>query len=145
MTSNGQRIYALDNEDKLWYTKSYLKDITWIKIGRFNGLGYNILIKQIAVDNNRLYAITNDGKLFMAKPNTEGNLSARAFAFKSGDKIAVMVGVDLIGFNHSFIMEIKNIIYKERQVSPECILVNAAHTHFAPVTQAWLTWKDFYH
>jgi hypothetical protein len=145
LAGHGERIYGVDKSDKLWYTRSYLKHKLWVEIGRYNGLTYNIHIKQIAIADNKLYALAGDGKLYQSEQESKGNLSARALAIKSGNKTAVIVSLDLTGFNYSFINAIKDIIYKRDNIPPSAILINAAHDHFAPVTQAWLTWEDFYH
>jgi hypothetical protein len=145
MAGNDNRIYAVDKSNILWYTKPYLKDNKWIEIGRYNKFTYNIGVKEIAVSNDRLYAVADDGKLYIAEHSTKGDLSARALAIQNGNQTVVIVGLDVTGFNASLVNEIKDSVFKRRHIPPAAILINASHTHFAPVTQAWLTWGDFYH
>ena len=71
------------------------------EIGRYNGITFDIHVKQIAVAGNRLYAVSKDNKLYIGQHSTDGNLSATAFAAKHNGKTVVLVGVDLTGFSAS--------------------------------------------
>ncbi|MGH2624259.1 MAG: hypothetical protein ACRDE7_11380, partial [Sphingobacterium sp.] len=46
----------------------------------------------------------------------------------------------LCGFDGKFIAEVKQTIEKKYHIPSAAILVNASHTHFAPVSQNWTTW-----
>ncbi|HEY0769133.1 MAG TPA: hypothetical protein VGD31_02280 [Sphingobacteriaceae bacterium] len=145
MTSDGQKIYAINANDSLWSGMPEGNEIVWTEIGRNNAETYNIRIKHITVLNNRLYALSNDGKLYLAEHSTNGNLSARALAIKQRDETIVIVGVDIVTFSSSFIKEIKEALFEKRGLPEAAILINGSHTHFGPITQNWLTWEDFYH
>lgn len=145
MASFDNKIYALNSGDTLWSAIPRKKKFLWIEIGRNNSVTFTIDLKQIAVTGNRLYGISADRKIYKAAQNTNNDLSARAIAIKKKNKTVVLVGLDLTGFNLTLIDEIKQVIYKKRGISPSAILINASHTHFAPVTQAWTTWGEFYH
>lgn len=145
MTSYNDKIFALNSGDTLWCMKPSLTDAEWVEIGRNNASTVSINIKHIVVNGGKLYAVDAGNKLYKAAHNTVGNLSARALAIKNKTKTVVIAGLDVTGFDLSFINEIKLAIYKSRKIPAAAILINASHTHFAPVTQAWTTWGDFYH
>lgn len=135
-------LYALTSNQMLWRRKASTRDIPWTKIGYNNGYTYNLDIKQIAVSGDRLYAIGMNQRLYLGQHRSNGNLYAKALAIQKGDQTAVIVGVDLTGFDYSLISEIKNEIYRQKGIPAEAILVNASHTHFAPVSQGWYSWSE---
>jgi hypothetical protein len=143
MTSHGERLFAIDAGDTLWHIQPYRTGVPQTEIGRYNGVTFNIHIKQIAVLNSRLYAISRDNKLYMGRHSSDGDLSADAFAIKRNSKMVVLVGVDLTGFSSSLTDEVKDIVSKERHIPKSAILINASHTHFSPSAQAYLAWQDF--
>jgi hypothetical protein len=145
MTADKNHIYAVNSGDTLWSIKPMQKNMLWAEIGRNNGFTYTISIKHIAVLNNRLYAVGADDKIYIAEHNTNNNLTARALAIRSNNKTVVLVGLDVTGFSYALGVEVKAAIYKKYKIPAAAILINASHTHFAPVTQAWTTWADFYH
>lgn len=144
LTSNNKRIYAVNEGDSLWAGEPRGNKISWVQIGRNNSLTYDINVKQIAVHNDRLFAVSEDNKLYINEHSTEGNISARAVAVKNADNTAVIVSLDLCGFDHSFTEGIKNRVSKERNIPQSAILINATHTHFTPVTQEWYALGPFY-
>jgi hypothetical protein len=87
-----------------------------------------------------LYALAADHHLYMSKHHTEGNLSARAMAIGKGKRKVVIAGVDVCGLDESFTRSIREEISRKKGIPVEAILINASHTHFAPVTQSWSTW-----
>ncbi len=145
MTAYADKIYSINKNDSIFSAKVSQSEPKWTGIGRHNGFTYNIRIKQISVHNSTLYALSTNNKIYKAEHSTTGTLSSRALAIKTKSNTVVIVGVDLTGFNLSLINEIKQIIYKRRNIPPSAVLINASHTHFAPVTQAWLAWAEYYH
>lgn len=143
MTSDGTKIYTLNRNDTLWSKKP--GDAEWKEIGRNNASTFDIHVKHLVVVNDRLYAVSPDNKLYIGEHSTNSNLSSTAMAIRHHEQTVVIVGVDVTGFNYSLINEIKQTIFKRRNIPATAILINASHTHFAPVTQAWLTWGDFCH
>lgn len=133
-------LYALTSNQKLWRRSADTRNVDWIQIGYNNGETYNIDLKQIAVVGERLIAIGIDGKLYANVHSTNNNLTAEATAFSRNGKTAIVIGVDLTGFDYAFINDVKAAIASETGVNTEGILINASHTHFAPVTQLWLAW-----
>jgi hypothetical protein len=143
MTGYGERLFAINAGDTLWHIQPYKRGVPWTEIGRNNGITFDIHIKQIVVLNNRLYAMSNDNKLYIGQHSTDGNLSATAFAIKRNGKTVVLVGVDLTGFDYSLTDDVKEIVSKARKIPKSAILINASHTHFSPSAQAYPAWVDF--
>ena len=143
ITSQGDRLYAINGSDTLWEAQPFKPGVSWAELGRYNGVTYTIRIKQVAVLNNRLYAVSRDNKLYIAYHNSDNDLSATAFAIKNKDKTVVLVGVDLTGFDYSLTDEVKEIIYQKRHIPKSAVLINASHTHFSPTAQAYPAWRDF--
>ena len=145
MTNDGERVYYINSGDTLWFSKPGQPYNQWREIGRHNSFTFNIHIKHIVVLNGRLYAVSKDNKLYLAQHSTKGDLTVRSLAIRSGKQTAVIVNLDGTGFNYTFIKAIKAEIFKRRKLPEAALLINASHTHFAPVTQAWSAWGDFYH
>lgn len=143
MTSHGHRLFAISPGDTLWHILPLKQGAPWTEIGRYNGITYNIYIKQLAVLNNRLYAISKDNKLFISRNNTDGDLSATAMAIKHRDKLVVLMGIDLTGFDYSLTDEVKSIVSRDMHIPKTAILINASHTHFSPSAQAYQAWMPF--
>jgi hypothetical protein len=116
--------------------------LSWVKIGRYIRSVLDLKINQLAVADNRLYAISGDNKLYISGHNSSGDLSARALAIKQGKKTVVIVGFDVCGFDYSLATEIKNTISKKRKIPSSAIFLNCSHTHYAPVTQSFPTFGD---
>lgn len=136
------RLFALTSNQLLWRRDASARDILWTKIGYNNGLTYDIDLQQIAVASDRLFAIGVDGRLYVAQHKTQNNLTARALAVKKGEKTVVIVGTDLTGFDYAFINKVKSDIFRRTGIPANAILINASHTHFAPVTQGWYSWQE---
>jgi hypothetical protein len=142
MAAHGNRLLALTGNQLLWRRNAEQRDILWTRIGYNNGFTYDRNIRQIAVANDRLYAIGADNRLYINRHATNNNLSARAMAIRKGDKTAVIAGIDVTGFDRSFTDAVKAEVWKQCGIPAAAILLNASHTHFAPVTQGWYTWIE---
>jgi hypothetical protein len=145
LTADDRQLYAINDRDTLWSFKPGLNSFSRQQLGRNNSFNYNIHVKSLAVVNSRLYAVSNEGELYYGAQTTMNNLSARAVAIKRTGKTIVLVGVDVCGMNYSLSQDIKAAVLKSKGIPASAILINASHTHFAPVTQAWTTWGEFYH
>lgn len=136
------RLYALTANQILWQHSCREAYTPWLKIGYQNDINWKEPVYQIAVAANRLFAAGKNGKLYRAVHSTEGELTARALALTSGKKTVLVITADLCGFDISMISEVKAEIEARTGVPAEAILVNASHTHFAPVSQGWYTWAE---
>ncbi|WP_407429488.1 hypothetical protein [Arcticibacter sp.] len=135
-------IYALtSNNDILKFDLSNSGG-KWLKVAGFNNVSYDVHIQHLAVSANTLYGIDDDGNIYKGAHQTDGNLSVTALAIGSGKQTAIIVGADLCGFNHEFISSIKEEVFRKLKIPASAILINASHTHFAPVSQNWLTWGE---
>ena len=63
-------------------------------------------------------------------------------AIKSGEKTVVIVNVDVCGLNDTFTGLVKKEIYEKNHIPASAVFINSSHTHFAPVSQNWLTWQE---
>ena len=146
MTVYGEDIIFSDDSDRLW--KIQLKQDGSLgkrQIGQRNDVTYTVKIKQLAATHERVYALDANGHLFVGKHKIEDNLEAGAVVIQYKDKRVIIVTLDVCGVDHSFTQKIKKSIALKHGLQEDCILINASHTHFAPVTQAWTTWAHFYH
>ena len=135
-------LYALTANQKLWKRSASALDVNWIQIGYNNGDTYRIDLRQIAVAGDRLMVIGTDGNLYANIHSTNNNLTAEATAFSKNGKTVIIIGTDLTGFDFTFINEVKAAITQETGVEADAIMINASHTHFAPVSQYWLAWHE---
>ncbi|HTE24262.1 hypothetical protein [Flavitalea sp.] len=142
MTAYGNRIYTIGADQSLWMRKTNMPDLPRVKIGRYIRAVADLRLNQLAVANNRLYAVSSDKKVYISSHNSTGDLSARAIAIRKGKKVVVVVGFDVCGFDYSLATEIKSIINKKLKIPPFAIFLNCSHTHYAPVTQSFPTFGD---
>ena len=140
LTCDSRRLYATTANGWLLQRPLKRKDAEWVRIGFNNGETYTINVQQIVHVNEKLYALASNGRLYRSRHSTTGDLSARAMAIGDGVSTVVIVGVDVCGFDYSFTQSIKQEINRRKAIPVEAIMINASHTHFAPVTQKWTTW-----
>lgn len=141
LANDGVKIYGVDAENTMWFIKPG-SQMVWLKIGVNNRSTYTIPLKQLLLHKKRLYTLSKDDKLFIAAHTTDHTLFARSLAIRKNNKTVVIVTLDLTGFDYSLAKEVKEIIYKKRKIPPSAILINASHTHFAPVSQWFPTFGE---
>ncbi|MDD5435789.1 MAG: hypothetical protein PH343_10205, partial [Nitrospira sp.] len=142
LAANKERLYALTNDGVIYKYEPGKKDHKWLKIAYRNGQTIKEDIKYITVISDRLFGISKKNILYMGEHRSEGNLTARAMAVKSGEKTVVVVNMDVLGLNDTFIGLVKQEIYQKNHIPASAVFINSSHTHFAPVTQDWLTWGE---
>src|SRR5690606_28698878 len=113
-------------------------------MGRYNDVTYTVKIKQLAATNDCIYALDTNGSLFVGKHKSENSMETGAVAIQNDDRKVVIITIDVCGVDYSFTQKIKQAIASKHHLPKDAILINASHTHFAPVTQAWTTWAHFY-
>ena len=145
MAADDQKIYAICSDSTLYSYKPYISQMQWIKIGYFNSFNFNIDIKEIAILSGKLYAVATNNGFYMADQSTRGDLCATTLAIKNNNQTVVIAGVDMISFDYALANEVKAVIFKDRGIPPEAILINASHTHFSPSVQWFPTYGDFLH
>ena len=133
------RLYAISDDNSLWELDINNKRAAWLKVACNNGTTFDLPVKFLAIAGDRLYAIGSEG-LYKAEHSSDHSLSAGAIAVKGANQTIVIARVDLLGFNESFTSSIKEAIFQKYNIPPAAVLLNASHTHFAPVSQYWPTW-----
>lgn len=141
LAAYGGRFYALTEDGILWQRLPGAGK-PWLKIAWTNGFTCPVRMKRIAIAGGRLYGLSEEDIVYKAGHSSLHRLSASALAVRSGKQTVVMVGVDLTGFDYSLGVEVKREIALRRGIPAEAILINASHTHFAPVAQAFPTWGE---
>jgi hypothetical protein len=141
LSNDGDALYGVDAGNTM-YRITPGANKPWLKIGVDNSTTYAVNIKQLVVFANRLYTLGDDARLYAAIHNTDHSLSSRALAIKSKNKTVVIVTLDLTGFDYSLATAVKDVIAKKRKIPASAILINASHTHFAPVTQWFPTFGE---
>ncbi|MCX6226959.1 MAG: hypothetical protein NTV01_19790 [Bacteroidia bacterium] len=142
LAANSRKLFALTAEGVLYQSEPGRKDSKWLKAAYINGQTIKEEIKHITVLNSRLYGISKENVLYLGEHRTEGNLTARAMAIKSGQKTVVILNVDVCGLNDTFVGLLKQEVYRKHHIPASAIFINSSHTHFAPVSQNWLTWQE---
>jgi hypothetical protein len=142
LAANNRKLFALTDENILYQFEPGTKDPKWLKAAYKNGQTIKEDLKQIAVVNNRLFGISTDNVLYLGEHRTEGNLTARAMAIQKDGKTVVILNVDVCGLNDTFIGLLKQELYRKHHIPAAAVFINSTHTHFAPVTQNWLTWQE---
>lgn len=137
-----EKLVALTTKGVLFQQGSTCQHNKWIKIGYKNEITVVEDMAKIAVANHHIYGIDGNNRLYIAEHSSKGDLSARALAIRSGDNIAVIVGLDLTGINDKFAAIVKEELNRKRGLPISAIFINSSHTHFAPVTQNWPTWQE---
>jgi hypothetical protein len=140
MTCDRNRLYALTRENVLWQ-KSLTKKEPWSKIGYKNKVTYTIHAVRISFVNGNLYAIDHKNHLYKNRHSTADDLKATAMSITKDGKTVIIAGIDVCGFDKTFTDDIKEEIHQKTGIARDAILINASHTHFAPVTQSWITWQ----
>jgi len=113
----------------------------WVKIARYNALNDNIHIQAITVAGNRLYGTDNIG-IYSSANSSDGTLTVSALAIGLGNTKVVLMAADLCGFHADFTDQVKDEAARLYHIPTNALLMNASHTHFAPVSQPWLTWGE---
>lgn len=142
LSANNRKLYALCSEGVIYQCEPLSSETRWLKAAYKNGETIKEDIRQIAVVNGRLYGIGKDNILYLGEHRTEGNLTARAMAIKGDEKTVVILNVDVCGLNDTFVGLLKQEVFIKHHIPAEAVFVNSTHTHFAPVTQNWLTWQE---
>lgn len=145
MTIYKEDIIFSDTKDRLWKVRRRQDGSSEkVQIGRHNDHTYKIKIKQLAATEDRVYALDNNDHLFVGKHKIGNSLEAGAAAIQHNSKKVVIITLDVCGIDFSFTQKMKKAIASKHNIDRDAILINASHTHFAPVTQAWTTWAPFY-
>jgi hypothetical protein len=139
---NNGKLYGLTDKDEIFQFEPWKRFNKWMRIAYKNGQTINEDIKLISIVNDRIFGVSKENILYKGEHRTDGNLTARAMAIKNEDKTAVIVSVDVCGLNDTFTGMVKDLVFKKNHIPASAIFINSSHTHFAPVSQNWLTWQE---
>ncbi|MEI6050295.1 MAG: hypothetical protein WCS03_15435 [Bacteroidota bacterium] len=142
LAANKGKLYALTDDCVIYQNEPGKGDHKWLKIAYKNGQTIKENINHITIAGDRIYGISTDNFLYKGEHRSEGNLTARAMAVKSGEQTIVVVNVDICGLTDTFTGILKQEIFKKNHIPPAALFINFSHTHFAPVAQEWLTWQE---
>lgn len=142
MTANKGTLYALNGEGVIYKCNPSGGEYKWLMMAYRNGETIKEDLSHIAVLNDRLYGISRSNILYLGGHRTELNLTSRAMAIKNGDKTVVIINIDVCGLDDEFTGVVKNEIYRKTGIPGSAVFINSSHTHFAPVSQNWLTWQE---
>ena len=142
LTANSRKLFAITAEGVLYQVEPGRIDSKWLKAAYINGQTINEEIRHITILNGRMFGISKENDLYLGEHRSEGNLTARALAIKSDYNAVIILNVDVCGLNDAFIRQLKQEVYLKHHIPASAIFVNSSHTHFAPVSQNWLTWQE---
>jgi hypothetical protein len=141
-SSDKGKLYALTKDGILYKSEASEGASKWLKIAYRNNETIKEDIRLIAFLEGRIYGISKDNFLYLGEHRSEGNLTARAIAIKEGKQTIVIVNVDVCGLTADFTGLLKKEILQKNQLPASAVFINSSHTHFAPVSQNWLTWQE---
>jgi hypothetical protein len=142
MAADNRKLFVMNNEGFMYQLEYRDKNARWLKAAYRNGATITEDIRHIAIGNNGIYGISRENILYEGEHRSEGDLTARAMAIKGGDKTAIIINVDVCGLNDFYTGMLKKEIYEKHKIPAEAVFINSSHTHFAPVSQNWLTWQE---
>ena len=142
LAANKGKLYALTGEGVMYKCEASGNNGKWIKMAYRNGETITEETEHIAIVNDRLYSIGKDNILYQGQHRSEGNLTSRALALKNGNNTVVIINIDICGLDDEFTGIIKDEIQRKTGIPGKAVFINSSHTHFAPVSQNWLTWQE---
>jgi len=142
LAANNGILYAVTSEGGIYKCAPSGGKAKWLIMAYRNGETIKEDINHIAVMNDRLYGISRSNILYLGGHRSEGNLSCRAMAIKNGAKTVVIINIDVCGLDDEFTGVIKDVIFEKTGIPGSAVFINSSHTHFAPVSQNWLTWQE---
>lgn len=142
LTADKKKLFALRSDGTIFQCEPAGKEIKWLKAACRNNITITEDIRLITVAGNRLWGIDSDSHLYSGGHRSEGNLTVRAMAIKHGQKTVVILNVDVCGLNDKYTGLLKKEMLRQHNLPPSAIFINSSHTHFAPVSQDWLTWQE---
>ncbi len=142
IASIGRKLYALTGDGVIFQCEPASDRIKWLKAAYRNNATITEDIRMIAIAGKCIYGISNEGYFYSGGHRSEGNLSVRSMALSSGSDQVVIITADICGLNDSFTRLVKESISKKYGLPSQAVFINSSHTHFAPVSQEWLTWQE---
>lgn len=141
VVSDTNYMYVLLKNNKIYRAPLDLHTGDWSEIWYKNNDNDVVDLQGLFYINSILYAKSTDDRLYKSFHGSVGDLEINAWSIGNKKEKIVIVAADLCGLNKSFVDDIKREIKQRRGIEENAILINVSHTHFAPVTQSWLTWQ----
>lgn len=135
--SDQRYLYALTGKQEI---QRYVTDTGWLRVAIPNGITYHQDIRLLAASGAGYWALDHAGVLYQARHSSANQLTIGALLIQQGKQRVAILGADVCGFDADFVGAVKQDILRTFGIPPAAVMVNASHTHFAPVTQRWLTW-----
>lgn len=137
MTSQGNRLYLLARDQRLWeYTVTDAAP-EWSPMAYINGVTYRKPLAHIAVAGGRLFGAGLDNTLYRSQHRTEENLQASCLTLTFGKSTVAVIAADLCAVEYRFTQKIKDTIAARYGLPHDAILFNLSHSHFTPVSRNW--------
>ncbi len=139
-------IDVMGNHDKLYVLTAkqevlrYERPEGWLRVAIHNGITYNQDMQLLIAADEGFWALDSSGMLYQGQHNSTHQLAVNALVIQKGKDRVALLGADVCGFDTSFVNAMKQDIQRTFGIPPNAVMVNASHTHFAPVTQPWHTW-----
>jgi len=115
----------------------------WLRVAIHNGITYNQDIRLLMASDEGFWAMDSEGVLYQGQHNSTQQLAVNVLIIQKGKDRVALLGADVCGFDTSFVNDVKQDIQRAFGISPNAVMVNASHTHFAPVSQPWHTWGPY--
>ncbi len=141
LAANDLHLYALTGDGTLHRCQPEKGDASWLVAAYKNNSTIKQDIKLISVGAGVLYGIDQNDVLFTGEHRSEGNLTARTMAIQNVTGTVLIVSLDVCGINDAFSGVVKKDILNKYDIPAAAVFINSTHTHFAPVSQEWLTWQ----
>jgi len=130
-------LYVLTAEQEIL---RYDEPTGWLRVAIHNGITYNQDMQLLMASDKGFWALDRSGTLYQGQHSSTRQLAVNALVIQKGkDRVAVL-GADVCGFDASFVDAVKQDVQRTLGIAPNAVMVNASHTHYAPVTQKWHTW-----
>ncbi|WP_172594615.1 neutral/alkaline non-lysosomal ceramidase N-terminal domain-containing protein [Mariniphaga sediminis] len=142
LAASNEKLYALTSVGILFQLPLSGNNKKWLKIAYKNEETIKENIRNIAILNDQIFGISNDNILYQGEHRSESALTARAMAIKNDNQTVIIVNMDVCGLEDTFVGALKHKIYEKYQIPASAVFINSSHTHFAPVSQNWLTWQE---
>ncbi len=112
----------------------------WLRVAIHNGITYDQHMQLLMASSGGFWGMDSAGVLYQGRHSSTHQLAVDVLMVEKGKDRVVLLGADVCGFDTSFVNSVKHDIRRMFGISPYAVMVNASHTHFAPVTQHWPTW-----
>ncbi|MGV3764129.1 hypothetical protein [Parapedobacter sp.] len=134
---NRDELYVLTAEQEIL---RYDEPRGWLRVAIRNGITYDQDMQLLMASSGGFWGMDSAGVLYQGQHSSTHQLAVNVLMIQKGKDRVALLGADVCGFDTSFVNGMKDEIQRKFGLPPNAVMVNASHTHFAPVTQNWHTW-----